>query len=70
MVPVGTRSVFKSRWMALVWAIGIIVVAWEIAGPDAETANTTANADQPTDATGAPVTNDDEKKIEQIVNGL
>jgi hypothetical protein len=66
----GTKSVFRSRWTALVWAIGIIIVAWEVAGPDFETSNTTANAEQPTDATGAPVTSDDENKLEQALNGL
>jgi hypothetical protein len=67
----GTRSVFRSRWTALVWAIGIIIVAWEVAGPDTQpSTNTAANAEQPTDATGAPVTSDDENKLEETLNGL
>ena len=71
MLPLGTRSVFRSRWTAIVWAIGIIILAWEVAGPDLEASNTaTANAEEPTDATGAPITADDENKLEQTLNGL
>jgi len=71
MLPLGTRSVFRSRWTAIVWSIGIIIVAREVAGPDLEASNTTTvNAEQPTDATGAPITSDDENKLEQTLNGL
>jgi hypothetical protein len=70
MLPIGTKSVFRSRWTALIWAIGIVILAWEVAGPDLETSNSSANAEQPTDATGAPVTSDDENKLEQTLNGL
>jgi hypothetical protein len=69
MIPMRTSSIFKSRWMALVWAAGILWLAWDVAGsaPQQSTASTNAQA---TDATGAPITPDDEKKFEQALNGL
>lgn len=32
MIPMKTSSVFKSRWMALIWAAGIIWFAYDFAG--------------------------------------
>jgi len=69
MIPMRTSSVFKSRWMALIWAAGIIWFAYDVAGSEPQ-GNASANADQPTDATGAPVTPDDEKKFAEVINGL
>jgi hypothetical protein len=65
-----TTSIFKSRWMALVWALGIIVVAFEVAGPEAQASNTSENAQAPTDAMGDHVSNEDAKKLDTILNGL
>jgi hypothetical protein len=70
MIPMKHSSIFKSRWMALLWAAGIIWFAYDFAGPSSDEGNASANADQPTDATGAPVTPEDEKKFEQVLNGL
>jgi hypothetical protein len=70
MIPMKTSTIFKSRWFALVWAAGIIWVAYDIAEGSAPTSNTSDNATQATDVTGAPVTPDDEKKFEQVLNGL
>jgi hypothetical protein len=70
MIPMKTSTIFKSRWFALVWAAGIIWVAYDIAGSSPQDSNTSANADQPTDVTGAPVTPDDEKKFQEVINGL
>ncbi|MDE2043252.1 MAG: hypothetical protein KGJ05_09275 [Alphaproteobacteria bacterium] len=45
-----TQTVFKNRWMALLWAAGIIWAAYDFAGglpaPDANSAdaNTSSNA--------------------------
>jgi hypothetical protein len=66
MIPMRTSTIFKSRWMALIWAAGIIWFAYDSAAPD-ETSNT-PNAEQTTDATGAPVTSDDENKVADVVN--
>lgn len=32
MIPMRTSTIFKSRWMALVWAAGIIWFAYDFAG--------------------------------------
>ncbi|MFL6772824.1 MAG: hypothetical protein ACJ8EI_01715 [Sphingomicrobium sp.] len=63
-----TSTIFKSRWMALIWAAGILWLAWDVAGsaPQAES----SNAAEPTDATGAPITPEQEKQFEQALNQL
>jgi hypothetical protein len=70
MIPMKTSSIFKSRWMALIWAAGILWLAWDVAGSAPQETNNSANAEQPTDVTGAPITPDDENKFEQALNGL
>jgi hypothetical protein len=70
MIPMKTSSIFKSRWMALIWAARILWLAWDVAGSAPQDANNSANAEAPTDVTGAPITADDEKKFEQALNGL
>jgi hypothetical protein len=70
MVPMRFSTIFKSRWFALVWAAGIIWVAYDVAGGPSKTTNASDNAEQPTDVTGAPITPEDEKKFEQVLNGL
>jgi hypothetical protein len=69
MIPMRHSSIFKSRWMALLWAAGIIWFAYDFAAPD-DSSNASANAEAPTDVTGAPVTPDDEKKFAAVINGL
>ena len=34
MVPMRTSTIFKSRWMALIWAAGIIWFAYDFAGSE------------------------------------
>ena len=48
MVPMRTSSVFKSRWMALLWAAGIIWFAYDFAGsaPQDDSNNSAAADDQ------------------------
>jgi hypothetical protein len=70
MVPMRTSRIFKSRWMALVWAAGIIWFAYDFAGSGSEDGNASANAAQLSDATGAPITKDEEKKLAEELNGL
>jgi hypothetical protein len=60
-----TSSVFKSRWLALLWAAGIIWLAIDVAGPD-ETRND--GAGQLTDVTGATITNEDLKQFSDFAN--
>lgn len=68
MVPMRTSTVFKSRWMALLWAAGIIWFAYDFAGSQPQDSNASANAE--TDATGTPVTKDDEKKLTDALNSF
>ena len=32
MVPIRTSSIFRSRWLALLWAAGILYAAYQFAG--------------------------------------
>lgn len=70
MVPMRLSTVFKSRWMALVWAAGVIWFAYDFAGGSGDASNASANAEAPTDATGATVTPEDAKKANEILNSL
>ena len=63
MIPMRTSSIFKSRWMALLWAAGIIWLAVDVAGPDDSAGNNAAAADQPTDVTGAKITDENMKQF-------
>ena len=59
MIPMRTTSIFKSRWMALLWAAGIIWLAVDVAGGSGQAAKTSqANA---TGADGQPASDDDVK---------
>ena len=69
MIPMRTSSIFKSRWMALVWAAGIIWFAYDFAGSQ-PAGNASANAERAKDATGAPVTSDDQNRLAVELNGF
>lgn len=70
MIPMKTSSVFKSRWMALLWAAGIIWFAYDFAGSQPQPANASDNSEQVTDATGAPVTPAQEQKFADELNSF
>ena len=65
-----TSSIFKSRWLALVWAAGIIWFAYDFAGSPDEPSTAADNQVQITDATGAPISPEEAKKLEEAVKGL
>jgi hypothetical protein len=70
MIPMKNSTIFKSRWMALLWAAGIIWFALDVAGPgDSDPAKKGEQA-QATDVTGAPVKDEDVKKLESVIKGL
>ena len=69
MIPMKTSTVFKSRWMALLWAAGIVWFAYDVAGSQPQDANASANSDA-TDATGAALTNADANKLAQELNSF
>jgi hypothetical protein len=70
MIPMRTSTIFKSRWMALLWAAGVIWFAYDFAAPSDEAANTGDNRVQVTDATGSPVSPDDEKRLQDAVKSF
>jgi hypothetical protein len=70
MIPMRSSSIFKSRWMALVWAAGVIWFAYDFAAPSDDQPNASDNQVQITDASGAPVSPDEAKRLEQAVKGL
>jgi hypothetical protein len=43
MIPMRTSTIFKSRWMALIWAAGIIWFAVDIAGSGKSAASASIN---------------------------
>ena len=63
MIPMRTSSIFKSRWMALIWAAGIIWLAVDFAGPDDSAGNNSVAGAQPTDVTGAQITDENMKQF-------
>ncbi len=53
--------------MALIWAAGIIWFAYDFASPDDGGSGNNASA---TDITGAPISKDDEKAVQDALNSL
>ncbi len=50
MLPIRHQSIFKSRWIALLWAGGIIWSAVEFAGGQSAPDNNQSSADGPASA--------------------
>lgn len=48
MIPIRTSSIFKSRWMALIWSAGIIWTAIDVASPPDQDGNESAAPDNTT----------------------
>lgn len=64
MVPMRMSSVFKSRWLALIWAAGILWFAYDFAGSapeDQSPGNAASNA------SGSPISADDQNKVAQAL---
>jgi hypothetical protein len=53
MFPMRFSSVFKNRWMALIWGAGIIWFAYDFAGSQPQEDNETANSEQVSSALNA-----------------
>ena len=53
MYPMRFSTIFKNRWMALVWAAGIIWFAYDFAGSTPQDDNSSAEANQVNDALNA-----------------
>ena len=46
MIPMRTSTIFKNRWMALIWAAGIIWFAYYYAGSQPSDDNSAADDNQ------------------------
>jgi hypothetical protein len=71
MIPMRTSTIFKSRWMALLWAAGIIWFALDMAGSHKSAASAPANqasaATGLTDEDSQPASDND---VETAANAL
>jgi hypothetical protein len=69
MIPIKHSAIFRSRWMALLWAAGIIWFAYDFTAPSTDETNNAATDEvQITDANGAPVTPDEAKQLSEALN--
>jgi hypothetical protein len=66
MFPFRYSTIFKSRWMALLWAAGFCWMAVDVASASGGDDNSAENgASVQEDATGAPYSDQDVKALEQ-----
>ena len=69
MFPIKHSAIFRSRWLALVWAARIIWFAYDFAAPSSDEPNTAdSNQVEITDANGAPVSPDEAKQLSEALN--
>ena len=69
MIPIKHSWIFKSRWMALLWAGGILWFAYDFAAPTSDDQNmATGDQVQITDANGVPVNPDEAKQLDEALN--
>jgi hypothetical protein len=69
MFPFRQRSIFRSRYIALFWAAGIIWFAYDVAGM-AGAGDGSGNNQVATDVTGAPVTQQDIDALQSAINHM
>jgi hypothetical protein len=69
MFPIRHRSIFRSRYMALLWAAGIIWFAYDVAA-GSESDSGSNNQAAATDVTGAPVTQQDIDTLKSVMNTM
>ena len=71
MIPMKHSTIFKHRYWAMLWAAGIIWFALDTAGASSPaTDNSTENGAAVTDATGAPVDDQQMKQLQKAIDGL
>ena len=70
MIPMRNSTIFKSRWMAILWAAGIIWFAYDFANSQPQDQNASANSEQASDGTSSPGTGDEEKKLASALNSF
>ena len=70
MIPVKHSNIFRNRWWALLWAAGIIWFAYDFAAPKDNSDATGDNQVEITDASGAPVSPDEAKQLDEALKNL
>jgi hypothetical protein len=68
MVPIKHSAIFRSRWLALLWAAGIIWFAYDFATPAPDQPPVGGDQIQITDANGSPVSPDEARQLEDALN--
>ena len=53
MLPMRSRTIFKSRWMALLWAAGILWFAYDFGSSQPQDANSAGDANEAATALNA-----------------
>jgi hypothetical protein len=69
MFPFRTSSIFRSRWMALLWAAGILWTAYDVAS-DAPSGEAAQNGTVAIDATGEAVSQEQIDGLKKALDGL
>jgi len=69
MFPFRTSSIFRSRWMALLWAGGIIFSALQFAGTDDSDSDEAPSKSRQA-ASVRPTDNSDIQHLEKLVDEL
>jgi hypothetical protein len=71
MFPMRYRTIFKSRWWALIWGAGILWTAYDFASAQPQssaTDNNAAAAAGPIDGSGATITPEDAQNLNEALN--
>lgn len=66
MIPMRHSTIFKSRWMALLWAAGILWFAYQFAAPESPSDAATNE----TDASGASLNAQNAAQVGEMLNQL
>jgi hypothetical protein len=69
MFPFRTSSIFRSRWMALLWSAGILWFAYDVA-TDAAASSDGNNSAGISDASGAQVTPEQVEAARKALDAL
>ena len=63
-----SSNIFRSRWAALLWAAGFVLLALQVAWPDSPATNN--QQAETTDVTGAKVDNQQVEQVEGMLANL
>lgn len=64
-----TSSIFKSRWMALLWAAGILWFAYDTANSQPQAPSNSTNTEQASDDSGASATPENTDQVAKALDG-